>query len=231
MTTDTMTLTPALLAFWTKCLRTTQHWSQEALAAASGLTTRTIQRIEAGEPSTVTTRRALARAFGYDNSDIFEYPEFARNVRQFIDVAHEQRIRDDHPDHMPLSAEPVASGDGLGRLIGASQAYVFNCDDDLHAGAKEQAAWLFDLLQDYGDIWNEITHSDRLKAGSEFDQALTDLRQQGARAYSATRSTKILGAAWPDQTPLPVTIGYMSIVRADREIDQLMVPKGFRHYV
>jgi predicted transcriptional regulator len=50
MTTEPLTLSPAILGFWTRCLRTTLNWSQEALAAAAGVDTRTIQRIESGKP-------------------------------------------------------------------------------------------------------------------------------------------------------------------------------------
>jgi len=226
MASGTTTLSPNLLGFWTRCLRTTQRWSQDALAAAAGLTTRTIQRVEAGEASTITTRRSLARALGYDNPDIFEEPEFARGVRQFIDVAQGLKISEDHPHHIPLPATPIANGEALGRLIAASQAYVFSCDEDLPLATREQAAYLFDLLQDYGDVWAELSHADRLKAGKDFDQTLTELGLGGARAYSAARSTKLLGASWPDLTALPITIGYLTVVPAEREIEQLMVPKG-----
>jgi DNA-binding XRE family transcriptional regulator len=44
-------LDPKILGFWTRCLRETQHMSQDALAASSGLDVRTIQRIEAGAGS------------------------------------------------------------------------------------------------------------------------------------------------------------------------------------
>jgi transcriptional regulator with XRE-family HTH domain len=53
-----------------KALRETMNWSQEALAASSGLDVRTVQRIEAGNARvSVTTRRALAKGLGYDNPD------------------------------------------------------------------------------------------------------------------------------------------------------------------
>ena len=69
---------PKFLAFWTKCIRETSHWPQEVLAAAAGLDVRTIQRIEAGYPVSVTTRRALARGLGYDNPNVFDDAEFIK---------------------------------------------------------------------------------------------------------------------------------------------------------
>jgi DNA-binding XRE family transcriptional regulator len=66
------TLEPTLLGFWTKCIREASHWSQEAVAASAGLDVRTIQRVEAGKPVSIKTRRALARGLGYENHDIFQ---------------------------------------------------------------------------------------------------------------------------------------------------------------
>src|SRR5271169_5996526 len=80
----TSILDPSILAWWTRAIREASHWSQEALAASSSLTVRTIQRIEAGSRSDVTTRRALARGLGYDNPEIFFDPEFAKTITGFF---------------------------------------------------------------------------------------------------------------------------------------------------
>lgn len=85
MTADIDTKDPKFLAFWTKCIRESSKWSQEALAAASGLTVRTIQRIEAGNAVNITTRRALARGLGYDDPDVFENPGFIKGVQALFD--------------------------------------------------------------------------------------------------------------------------------------------------
>lgn len=47
-------------------LRTDHGWSQEALAAAAGVSARTIQRLEEGQPGAIETVAAVARAFGLD---------------------------------------------------------------------------------------------------------------------------------------------------------------------
>lgn len=51
-------------------LRTKANWSQEDLAAASGLSLRTIQRVENDGTSSLDTRRALAAAFGLVPNDL-----------------------------------------------------------------------------------------------------------------------------------------------------------------
>lgn len=228
---EATTLPPALLGFWTRCLRSTQHWSQEALATAAGLTTRTIQRIEAGEPSTITTRRSLARALGYDDPDVFEHPAFAGNVRQFIETAQDQQLAADYPDHMALPAQPATTGAALVGLIGTAQSFVFDCAADVAADVKEEAASFFDLIQDYADIWGELSHCDRHQAASELERAVAELREQGVSAYSATRRASIVGTFWQDKTPLPIAIGYLTLLPVGRSIAQLMVPKALRRHV
>lgn len=51
-------------------LRTVKSWSQEELGQISGLSARTIQRIEAEGSSSLDSRRALASAFGLGPEDL-----------------------------------------------------------------------------------------------------------------------------------------------------------------
>ena len=59
-------LSPQELAALVKATREMRQWSQEQLAEIAGLSSRTVQRVEEGQPSSVDTRRALASAFGAD---------------------------------------------------------------------------------------------------------------------------------------------------------------------
>lgn len=69
------TIDPRTLGWWAHCIRVASGWSQETVAELSGLNVRTIQRVEAGYPSSVDTRRALARGLNYDDVDFFNKPE------------------------------------------------------------------------------------------------------------------------------------------------------------
>ena len=62
------------LAEFVKIMREINKWSQATLAEIAKVTERTIQRVESGQPSSLDTRRALARAFGYDDLDVFDKP-------------------------------------------------------------------------------------------------------------------------------------------------------------
>lgn len=53
-------------------LRLQRGWSQEQLAELSGLSTRTIQRIERGQGASVESLKAVGAAFGVDFSELQE---------------------------------------------------------------------------------------------------------------------------------------------------------------
>ncbi|MGA0601428.1 helix-turn-helix transcriptional regulator [Caulobacter sp. KR2-114] len=225
MAADAQTLSPATLGSWTRCIRTASHLSQEALAEASGLPTRTIQRIEAGRPTSVTTRRSLARGLGYENLDVFDDPTFVVEVHRLLERLSEHDQQQQFPDHIKVQATPVHNGEALGQLIGTSEAYLFNCENGLPPEVKEADAALFDLLRDYGDIWSELSHADRLSATQSFDENLVEFEHLGARLYTGTRLTHIVGAMWTDKTPMPFTIGYVVVIPQSCEIEHILVPK------
>lgn len=53
-----------------KKLRTAENWSQEQLSEKSGLSLRTIQRLESGGNASIESVRALAAAFGIDPGEL-----------------------------------------------------------------------------------------------------------------------------------------------------------------
>ena len=53
-------------------LRLQRGWSQEQLAEVSGVSTRTVQRLERGQPASLESLKALASAFELDLKDLQE---------------------------------------------------------------------------------------------------------------------------------------------------------------
>jgi len=227
----TSILDPSILAWWTRAVRETSHWSQEALAAASGLTVRTIQRIEAGQSSNVTTRRALARGLGYDNTEIFFDPEFAKTIAGFwrdIEQIGKEALAEQFPDKVRLQVAPVRSGAELCRLAEAPNAHNYHCDDDIAGKAKEVAASLFDYLTDYADVEELHSNVDKLTVQREVDSLLRDLEKLGGIIHSAMRTTSIVRKGWSDQTPMQLDVLYLVVHAADKVIDEILVTKKVR---
>lgn len=228
MTTDIDTKDPKFLAFWTKCIRETAHWSQEALAASSGLDVRTIQRIEAGRPVSVTTRRALARGLGYDNLDVFDDPDFIKGVHALfggLKKVQDEDVEKRFPDHIRVNVARIKSGDGLARIAYEANAYLFHADETISDEAKEVAASIFDFLRDLGDIGDDSSFADKLDYQRSLGELLDQLERVGAACYSGFRSTKMVGAGWVDKTPLPITIGYLSVIPTEHTLTEMMVPR------
>ncbi|MET0678612.1 MAG: helix-turn-helix domain-containing protein [Bradyrhizobium sp.] len=79
-------------------LRLQRGWSQEQLAELSGLSVRTIQRIERGQPASIESLKSLGAAFQIDFSDLKE-PEMNPTVSQNVSadealaLAHVRKIK------------------------------------------------------------------------------------------------------------------------------------------
>src|SRR5438067_13589598 len=114
MTTETVNeskarnLTPAELAAVVRMLRELRGWSQEQLAEISGLSGRTVQRVEEGLASSADTRRALARGFGFDDIDGFNKPYIVPTPEEA--AAAKARFE---KEHVTLKVETIQSGKQL----------------------------------------------------------------------------------------------------------------------
>ena len=75
-------------------LRLKHGWSQQQLADASGLSVRTVQRIEAGEPASTETLKSLAAVFEVDFSTL--NPEPAMNTTSLNLTEQQEKDAFDH---------------------------------------------------------------------------------------------------------------------------------------
>jgi transcriptional regulator with XRE-family HTH domain len=229
MPLHTQALPPEILAIWVRTLRAASNLSQDALAEASNLSERTIQRIESSGRANQMTRRSLARGFGYDNHDIFDDPMFIATAIDAVAEIHAERakkVEAEHPGHIKLAVEPVSSGAEIAGIIDRCDAWVYHCDDAASEAGKGMAAMLFDNVQDYGDIWNEIPPSGRFEAQGSFTNMLEDIAGQGLCALQAFRSAH-LAPVTKGQAPMPFNIGYLTVVPLGQVPSHILVPKRF----
>lgn len=71
-------------------LRKKKAWTQEKLADESGLSVRTIQRIESGEDASLETIRVIAEALEVEISELFEEITDLEKRKEIINLSEEQ---------------------------------------------------------------------------------------------------------------------------------------------
>jgi transcriptional regulator with XRE-family HTH domain len=220
---------PQTLGWWAHSLRLASRWSQEAVAAQSGLNVRTIQRVEAGHPSSVQTRRALARGLGYDDLDVFNKHENAAHIESLR--AEILRISDDairqaqFPGCIFIDATEAKSGKDLADFAEEISAWMPSFDDDTPQRAKELFCSLVDYITDYGETAELCCQTDKLGIHAQLDDLLSELNQEGYGFYYASRAMKLTNDAWKDKTPLRTTLGYMRLLPTGKSPVQLAVSK------
>ena len=116
-TTETRPCSPEELSALILAYREAHGWSQEVLAELAGLTSRTVQRVEAAEPSSLDTRRALARAFGLEDIDTFTRP------REFMTPEGAAHAKEDFDRRFIILEVEPADGRALAMAIAGSGPY------------------------------------------------------------------------------------------------------------
>ena len=214
-------LTPAEIAAIVKEMRAQMTWKQETLAEFSGLTPRTIQRLEAGEPASSGTRKSVARAFGWP-LDFFDTPRIIPTAEDLAD----QKAAFDR-EHVVLDVAPVDGRGILTRLADTSghKAFVHCSLVELSRDGQDAFAAVSDYLQDCLDIIGDMTRVEMLIYGDELTGLAVDLSVAGYELHVASRETKIGNPAWADQTPMPITILYVVAAPARQAIQHIAVKR------
>lgn len=148
-----------------KALREKRAWSQEELAQIADVSPRTVQRVEAGEPCTKETLKALAAAFQMDVAEFT--PDAAGN--QFAAPSfksHELMIR-------------LQSGAEVFSLAGGVEAFGYVLDEAATTEQQSAAGQLLDFIRDWSDMWNELGPSERIRVTQDCSDQLKELEAFG----------------------------------------------------
>jgi transcriptional regulator with XRE-family HTH domain len=206
-------LTPEEIGWMVKTFRTAQGWTQETLAELSGLQTRTIQRVEQGQPSSTDTRRAIGRAFKFDDIDFF-------NTLKGIPTDAEMQKQKEAFDreHLLLDARAVdgrqllavmQDGPGFGAICAMSVA-------ELPRAAQDAFAAIVDFVRDCMNIFDVAPQSEILGYGDMLDESIAELKEAGFCLCAAFRDTKLTNDSWANKTPLPCRITYLLVGPKDQ---------------
>lgn len=199
-------LSPEEIGWIVRTFRTMQGWTQETLAELSGLQTRTIQRVERGEPSSTDTRSAIGRAFKFDDIDFF-------NTRKGVLSDEEIRKQTEAFDrtHLLLDAQQV-SGRQLLALMQAGTDFRAICAMnmvELPRPAQDAFAVIIDFVRDCMDIFDVASQAEILGYGDTLEESVAELKAAGFCLCAAFRDTMLTNDSWVDKAPLPYRITYL----------------------
>jgi transcriptional regulator with XRE-family HTH domain len=204
---DMRPLTPAELADFIKKLRKQRSWKQATLAERSELEERTIQRVEAGQPSNPHTRRALAKAFGSDDIDIFNKPWPFPNAHSL--KAEFERIE---RESIPVSIVRFTSGRQVRELVESGLGAIgFICTTELPSEAEPVWAEMQDYFRDYGDGYDCFSAVQKLEVNKDFQRMIDDLKTHGLVVGGGVRRVKWTLPLNPTSLPISMSLIYLVI--------------------
>jgi transcriptional regulator with XRE-family HTH domain len=183
-------LTPLELAAVVRSMRDARTWSQEQLAEISGLSTRTVQRVEEDQPSSLDTRRALAAGLRFQDIDAFNKPYVIPTAEEMT-AAKERFDR----EHVTLKVERVQTGKQLATLVAGRHAFHFSEAFDLPERAEDVFAGLTDYCREYGDCAELYSATDKLAVFDEMNTCVANLASDGVCLAAATRAVVLKSEA------------------------------------
>lgn len=146
-----------------KKLRNEKAWSQDQLAEISGLSLRTIQRIEKSGNASLESKKAIASAFGIKASG-------------FDENENNSAITDEETQNFYFRVE---EGVKLSEVIGNAYAYRMNHDNPKTEEEAELLACSIQSIQDWGEIWSDLEVGEKVKASFDLTLLINELEKNG----------------------------------------------------
>ena len=215
-------LTPAELGAVVKAIRETKKWSQQQLADIAGLSARPVQRVESGQPADYDTRRALGRAFEFDDIDAFNKP-FQIPTQEELDRQREAFEK----EYVTLKALPVSNGRELAVLAETNSVDLCTPGFEMEREAQEVFAHLIDYLHDFRDCHDLYGEVQKLEVHDELQALIDNLKALGVSLRYATRKVAFRADA-PEAKPVPASVLYLITYHLGKEPQEFSTPRKLR---
>jgi len=203
---DTMERDPAYIASQVKFIRKMHRLTQENLADAAGLTTRTIEKIESGrhrpeEQTLLSIARALQIDIRY-----FEKPTPQEEARQKAEM--ERALR----KMVLVTTTPVRTASDF--LAAFDQRHAFRIDTSsvTEDAALEAAASMADWITDLNDVWDDCSMSQRLEYARSFVELCREIERHGFVCHMGNHKQQLREK---DRPTLVFSVGLMTLLPKD----------------
>ena len=170
----TLTRDPEFIAQRFKLIRKVLGLTQEALAAAADLSTRTIEKAESGRHCPQEqTLMSICRITGMEMS-IFDKPTPAQEARDW------QQIERALSERTLVATRPVRSTNDFMKLFGQTEALAFDASAAESESVLELAASIRGHLEELNEAWDLMNASERL---SNLDPLLVMISELEAQEH------------------------------------------------
>lgn len=214
-------LMPAELAALISLFREMRQWSQEQLAAISGLNVRTIQRVEKGAPASLDTRRALASAFEFEDIDALSKPITVPTDEE-VNAAKEKFEK----ENITLTANPLMTGKQLAKLAESCTMDMSEPAFEMTRKADEAFAAMVDYFRDYRDCADAYAETQKFEVYDEMQAYIDTLRTLRVSLCYAVRKVQMKWGTEPESKPMPATVLYVVAFPLGKEPTEFATPKS-----
>ncbi|ABE46906.1 helix-turn-helix domain-containing protein [Polaromonas sp. JS666] len=216
-------LTAAELAAFIKAYRQVHRWSQEQLADIAGLSVRTIQRVEQGAVAGLDTRRAIAKAFEFDDIDALDKPVVIPNDAE-MKALKEKFER----ENVTLEAKLLTTGRDLARLVEMHSTDLSTPGFEMGRTADEEFAELIDYFRDYRDCADMYSEVQKLEVYDDMQAHIDALKNLGVSVCYAVRKLLLKIGTESDSKPMPVAALYLVTFPLGQEPSHFATPRSAR---
>lgn len=215
-------LTEGELAVMVKFFRESRQWSQEQLADLSGLSVRTIQRVERGNTSGFDTRRAIARAFEFEDIDALNKP-FSIPTTEGMQAAKEKFDR----EHVTLKALPLETGKQLAKLVEAHSMDLSTAGFDMSRETDEEFAALIDYMREYRDCCEFYSEVQKFDIYDDLQRHIDELNTLGVSLRYAERKVRLkFNSDDADAKPFDTSVLYVVAFSVGNEPEEFATPRS-----
>lgn len=184
-----------------KFLRQVHKLTQENVAHACGLTTRTVEKLESGRHTpSEQTMRSLCRGLSIARS-YFVKPNAAEESRQKAEVL--KALRSTAVAHTTIVRTTQAIMQGFGGM------HAWNLDvGEVGEDVLPMASALTDNVTDWSEVWNELSMSDQVSAAAGLAESCRELEGAGYLVHLGRYQAR---RKFATGAPLVFTFGLLSI--------------------
>lgn len=216
-------LTREELANFIKLYRQVRGWSQEQLADISGLSVRTIQRVEQGAASGLDTRRAMAKAFDFEDIDVLNKP-ITIPTEEDAKAMKEKFER----ENVTLEAIPLINGRQLAGLVETNSMDLSTPGFTMNREAEVEFAALVDYLRDYRDCADMYGESQKFEVYDAMQAHIDALNKLGVSLRYAVRKLVLKFGKDAETKPMPTSALYIVTYPLGKEPKEFATPRSAR---